>query len=283
MGTQIIEFATTDFQRVRRIGFITGDGGTAGDSIAVGDVITEDGAGTAEGYVAQIEIDSGAFADGDAAGTIWYVKKNNNSDEFAGGTGGDTCSVTGKTAGFTIDSVDANGDGVLDLRSSNSTYVAKATYTPATGFSAPVDLLRAELVIEIAAGAAQTYGFDLDTGDSLYFPVSMAHGRHCLDHREGAFAFFARWNSASSILELYLVMQGIQGEGDADSAAIPDCVLSVALGSSGTAGDLLDLDFADIAGLHLAFETSEDLTGGSGGGVSKNLPPSWGVGNIIQK
>lgn len=277
MAIQHLEFSLSDFHRIRRISFTNGDDGSSDDALAIGDVFDEDGVGNAEGYVVAIETDTGAWADGDAAGTIWYVKKNTSSDEFAAS---DTCSVTGKTTTWTISSVDSNDSGVFDIRTNNALIAAFATYTPNSGYTSPVTLLWMQAVVEIAHTAAETYGVNLDSGDYLQIPFSISHGRNILDHREGSMCVLARWDESDGELDLMFFIQPIQGEGDADSDSIPECVMSVNLGSTGDAGDLLDLDLSDVDAIHITFETTEDLSGGGGGSSSKDPPTGSGHGDI---
>ena len=274
MATQRNTLTMASFHRVRQIAFTGGDDGTSDDSLAIGDVFDEDGAGVAEGYVCRIETDSGAWADGDAAGTIWYIKKNEDTDEFAAA---DTCSVTGKTTVFTIGTVQANSAGQLNLRTNSCAYVAQIIYTPGTGFTDPVRLLWHDITLIIDSAAGETFGFLIGTGGELCIPVNSRHGRMGLDHREGSFFTFARWDG--SVLDIYVGFQGIQGVGD-DNDVIPNAVMSLELGSAGECGNLIDLNLDDVTAVEFIYETSEDITGGAGGSGSGVVVTSGGVGGI---
>lgn len=264
------DLTLSDFGSVGEITFQTGDN-NAGDDPAIGDVIEQAApGGTQTGVIVRIALSSGSWDDGDAAGTLYYQRTNNDAQDFS--AGGSNITIDGKAA--TLDPTAVTATGNFDSRGGYPLYLARIDYDPANVGDDKVRMLDCHLLAILDPSATEKYGFTLDASDELQIPIRITHGRRS-EAREGAFFAYALWDESAAKLRVFIGFQGLAGEGDGARSSIPKCIISVD-SPNAEAGELQALDLADIAGFTFSFDTDDD----SGGGGEQTPTSTTGGGGI---
>jgi len=260
MTRQSIAFDTTDFQSCGVIPFNTGS--DAGAGIVAGDTITQATSG-ATARVHRVDLTSGSWAGGDAAGNLIITKTDtinfNATDQISNDGGTATCSPNGAPT----------NEGNFDGRFPRSIYVAQIEYDNSTS-GTKTTLLDATLVAILTAA---DYGFIFAANDELQIPININQGRR-VDQSEGQFGVFGFWDDDAGTgtlgrLEIFVVFMGLRGTADGSNTIIPEAVLSLDVVNQ-EAGDFQPLDLSAVSFV-LSFDTDD-----SGNGTSINRDPGSG-------
>ena len=252
MPVQSVDFTSADFMTLGVIGFLNGTDAGGGGFI-VGNTITQAVTG-ATGFVHRVDVTSGDWLTGSAAGTITIFKTSaadfNNSNSLSNGSGA------------TADANAATNTGNYDARFPKMNYIARVNYTP--GGAPPVTPYWMHL-FAVFGPTGDDYGFTIDAGDEMMIQLRTSAGRRA-EQSVGAFQIVSLWDDSAGVLRIFLMFQGIQGIGDGTNTLIERIVMS-ADAINNECGDFQPLNFSN-ATIRLVFDTNDSI----GGSNQKQAP-----------